>query len=124
MKHNLKGLEFLDIFERPLDVIHTPIDHMYTEELIGFLEMHGARVSCCSSGEYDACLPGGARERRPYSTYEVTFPAGSRRIDSLSLMWTTPFTIIFPDGAHITAIEQRPLCTQEEGKIILYLARS
>ncbi|MEO6889313.1 MAG: hypothetical protein ABI456_08570 [Ktedonobacteraceae bacterium] len=119
MKHNLS----LAGFERPLGMIHTPIDHLYTEELIAFLERHGARVSCCSSGEYDACLPDGARARRPYSTYDVTFPAGSRRIDSLSLMWTTPFTIIFPDGASIKAVEQHPLDRHDEGKTILYLAR-
>lgn len=107
------------VFERPLRNLVTPIDHQYREQLVSFLEAHGATVEYLHSGCYLARLPGQGEQERDYSEYRVTLPEGSQRFDRLCTRYLVPFTIVFPDGTRMEGQERYALNSSQCDQIVL-----
>jgi len=81
-------------FEVPLTTLTTRVDTSHRQPFEDYLQAHGVQVQKTGEHTYDDQAGGEQGDAR----YRLCFPAGSKRLDGLTLVSTTPFKIICPDG--------------------------
>ena len=81
-------------FEVPLKTLTTRVDTSHRQPFEDYLQAHGVQVEKTGEHTYDDQAGGEQGDAR----YRLCFPAGSKRLDGLTLVSTTPFKIICPDG--------------------------
>ena len=88
-------------FEVPLTRLQTLIERGQARQFEAYAQAHGVQLE--KTDDYTCEDQAGAEPG--YVIYRLCFPPGSRRLDALTLLNTTPFKIICPDGQVIAGHE-------------------
>src|SRR5207245_11319369 len=81
-------------FEVPLKTLTTRVDTSHMQSFEDYLQADGVQVEKTGEHIYDDQAGG----EQGYTIFRLSFPTGSKRLDGLTLVSTTPFQIVCPDG--------------------------
>ncbi len=104
-----------------VQLTNVPVDLAYTRRLLTLLEAHGAKATHTNTKQRLSA----EGMTSTYHEYTIDFPAGTQREDGLSLSRSVPFTIYFPDGYELPAVEFSSTNAPpgEKSLIILHILR-
>src|SRR2546430_17092608 len=81
-------------FEVPLTTLTTRVDTSHRQPFEDYLQAHGVQVQKTGEHTYDDQAGGEQGD----AMYWLCFPAGSKRLEGLTVVSPTPFKIVCPDG--------------------------
>src|SRR5947209_20260032 len=81
-------------FEVPLKTLTTRVDTSHMQSFEDYLQAHGVQVEKTGEHIYDDQAGG----EQGYTVSRLSFPAGSKRLDGLTLVSAPPLQMVCADG--------------------------